>query len=221
MSAERVIAAQRGSARIPVIDPDRLDELMRITPSLDRNGFLEYRPCAVETLDGVTTDRVFVVDALSFVMTTGLWPDKVDRWKAVPLAQVAHIKESPSRLPAELANRLYKNGETAMDGVDFTITLSDGRRLGCKTGTLGLDFLEYPDGASAADVVDVKWGRFQGGTDCRRAEVSWCLYCFAPGSPQEHAQLERLARHGMIPTRDQARVGRGGDRRIWVDGQEL
>src|SRR5262249_18003886 len=57
---------------IPLIPERLLDELNRVTPS--NEGLMLYRPCRVQLKDGTIDERVYVVEAESFVHLWGHWP---------------------------------------------------------------------------------------------------------------------------------------------------
>ncbi len=135
------------------ISKDLFAQLQQVEPATD--GIVEYRPCAVKTTDGRLLERVYVVEATAYKNGWGVWPwdDKGKTW--VRIEDVASISESPHRLPAKLANRLYEAGESGMGYTIFTVVLNDGRRLPYVTGN-AVDFPNWPPGVTAAMVRDVK-----------------------------------------------------------------
>ena len=63
------------------------------------------------------------------------------------------LAESPRRLPAQFANKLYKSGESGMGYTIFTVIFADGSRQAYGTGN-AVDFISYPEGKGQMDVVD-------------------------------------------------------------------
>ena len=174
--------------RIPIIKPDLLAELMRVEPSDASPG--EYRPCRVHLTDGRMLDRVYVAEAISYILYLGVWPERDPGKKSVSILQAKHIEESPSRLPARLANKLYKGGETSMGGVSFSLLLRDGREIFVSTGN-AVDFVDYPTGVTPGDVVDVVHGKQGSGQQAQGADYYWCLYCLPPERTKKY--LESIA----------------------------
>ena len=159
--------------RVPVIAPALYDELNRVEPSVDGN--IEYRPCQVELSDGTVVDRVYVVEAVTFMLHWGYDPAT----RSISILDVAHITESPTRLPVRLANVLYEKGETNMGGTVFSIILRDGTKAHGGAGG-AVDFLSYPPGVQASDVVDVVHGKSEGTAQFKQADYRWCLFSLPP-----------------------------------------
>lgn len=167
------------SSRIPIIRPDSLAEVMRVEPSGGHSQG-EYRPCQVQLNNGFVKDRVYIAEALSYIFYWGIWPEDDRAKSSISLLDVKHIIQSPTRLPAHLANKLYSGGETSMGGVSFALVLRDGRKISVTTGN-AVDFPEYPPGVEASDVVDVihDW-KDPNQAYIGSAPYSWCLYCLEP-----------------------------------------
>lgn len=197
MDSERYIdITQFGqTSRVPIITPNLLAELMRVEPSGERSPG-EYRPCEVELRDGTLRDRVYVVDAISHIFRWGFYPEE-----SISLLNVKHIRSSPIRLPANLANKLYHGGETNMGGISFGLVLRDGRTIWAVTGN-AVDFLEYPSGVSASDVVDVIHGwKDWSQSSIRNAPYSWCLYCLEPNETAAIVEAFPALNRGLITWR--------------------
>ena len=149
-------------------------QLHRVEPSSD--GRCEYRPCRVRLRGGQVRDCVYVVEADRYILGWGIWPEDDPGKDSVRLEDVVEIDESPRRLPAPLANKLYAAGESGMGYVVFTLLLRDGRRVPCLTGN-AVDFPTLPEGVTPDDVVDVLphegRGREEQGT---MHPYAWCLY---------------------------------------------
>jgi hypothetical protein len=104
-----------------------------ITPSVD--GDLKYYPCLVRFSDGTEVDRVYVVSEAPYIKHWGVYPGQ-DRHKVeILVSDVASLTESPSRLPPQFANQLYKAGESGMGYTIFTVVFSDGSRQAYLTRT--------------------------------------------------------------------------------------
>lgn len=155
------------------------EQLERIEPSSD--GVCAYRPCRVQLVSGETRDFVYVVDADEYIRVWGVWPEDDTGKRALAVEDVVAVEESPYRLPAELANKLYAWGESGMGYTLFTVVLRDGRRLPRVTGG-AVDFPVLPDGLTTRDIVDVlREGRevFKDRApraDEGTAEYAWSLY---------------------------------------------
>jgi hypothetical protein len=159
---------------VPVISEELLRQLLDVEPSLD--GEMEYRPCLVRLTDGQALDRVYVADAATYQGLWGIWPEFDPGKQTVPIDDVRRIEESPSRIPARLANKMYEAGESAMGACFFTLVLNDGRRVPCVTGN-AVDFLELPAGVTPAMMVDLlPHERREASDPIRGADYIWCLY---------------------------------------------
>jgi len=89
---------------------------------------------------------------------------------------VAQVPDSSSRLPARLANEIYRNGESGMGYTIFTVVFADGLRQACVTGN-AVDFIRYPRHKGPKDVVAVI--PHEGRRDdslMESPEWYWCLY---------------------------------------------
>ena len=159
---------------VSVISEELFRQLLEVEPS--RDGEMEYRPCRVRLTDGQTLDRIYIADATKYLGHWGIWPEFDSYKRSVPIDDVLSIEESPSRIPARLANKMYEAGESAMGGCIFTLVLADGRRVACTTGN-AVDFLELPSDVTPAMMVDLLPHE---GRDAREpiqgADFFWCLY---------------------------------------------
>jgi hypothetical protein len=109
---------------------------------------------------------------------------------AVALDEAVSIVESPFRLPARVAQKLYDAGETGMGWHAFTLVLRDGTKLPCTTGNL-LDFLDLPPGVDPEDILDATAaeGMFVGSSEhVGNAHWDICVY------EDESAEQERVLR---------------------------
>lgn len=108
--------------------PDKLrEDLGAIT--LSRDGDLTYWPCAARMKDGTVLVCVYVVLEAPYIKHWGVYPQQ-DRGKShISVADVDALAESPRRLPARFANKLYESGESGMSGYTiFRVVFADGSR---------------------------------------------------------------------------------------------
>jgi hypothetical protein len=64
------------------------------------------------------------------------------------------IRQSPARLPVFIARAICEAGESGMGYTLFTLVFSDGRTQAYVAGNV-VDFVTFPPGKTAADVVSV------------------------------------------------------------------
>jgi hypothetical protein len=136
---------------------------------------MEYKPCAVTLADGTELACVYVADCKPYIRYWGVYPEDDRGKRSVSITQVRQIRDSPNRLPAALANELYREGESGMGYVTFTVEFKDGTRRAYLTGN-AVDFINPPPALSASDAVRVY--HHQGGlrTSPEPVEYYWCLY---------------------------------------------
>jgi hypothetical protein len=149
------------------------DDLSAITPST--SGDLTYWPCAARMKDGTVLVCVYVVPEAPYIKQWGVYPQQ-DRGKShISIADVEALTDSPTRLPARFANKLYKAGESGMGYTIFTVVFADGSSQAYGAGN-AIDFVRYPEGKGQSDVVDVlpHEGRNAGPVRC--PEYYWCLF---------------------------------------------
>ena len=160
----------------PVLPAHLVGQLARVPPS--RDGDLEYRPCAATVEDGSEIECVYVVESEMYLQRWGVRPEEDPGKQWIPLARVRSLRESPYRLPAALADELYRAGESGMGYAAFTVEFSDGRRQAYVGGN-AVDFIDPPAGLSAADARRVfpHEGRHEGQRRVR--PYHWCLYAGA------------------------------------------
>lgn len=139
-------------------------------------GPLHYFPCKVGLLGGETRDFVYFAEESSWFESWGIWPED-DRGKTLlPLHKVVSIESSPSRLPAAIANELYQAGESGMGYVLFVLVFDDGSHQAYGSGN-AVDFIEYPPGKTAANIVKVV--PHEGRSSRNRMvppDYAWCLF---------------------------------------------
>jgi hypothetical protein len=93
------------------------------------------------------------------------------------LSGVDALAGSPRRLPAQVANKLYKSGESGLGYTIFTlhVVFADGCHQAYGTGN-AVDFIRYPEAKGQSEVVDVlpHEGRHAEPVGC--PEYDWCLF---------------------------------------------
>jgi hypothetical protein len=158
--------------------PELNEELSRelsLVPESDDHGLI-YKPCLVTLSDGNIIDHVYIVNANSYIKVWGAWPEDAKGKTWIDIRQVIRIRESPTRLPAQFANQLYRAGESVMGGCIFTVIFFDGTQQVYCTGN-AVDFIPYPDGKTPSDVYSVIPHQ---GRDATKmlfgSDYYWCLY---------------------------------------------
>ena len=124
-------------------------------------------------------DFVYVQEAETW-SRVWLWDRRIPEG-ALTVDSVLSISESPRRLPVELANRLYAEGETGMGYYAFALVLRSGREVPCLTGN-AVDFMDLPADLDPRDVVDVRIGtRYLDESESGCGGVGkWCFYAADP-----------------------------------------
>ncbi|MFZ1990502.1 MAG: hypothetical protein WAW96_12110 [Alphaproteobacteria bacterium] len=131
----------------PVITKLLAEELKAIAPSIKKQAKLY--PCLATLTDGRQLDGVYMISAADLLRI-----DDIESKTILPLGRVAHIEESPTRLPAKLANKIYRSGESAMGYYLFTLVFNDGAQLPCRTGD-SVDFVDLPHSFADRKIVNV------------------------------------------------------------------
>ena len=148
------------------------EQIARIRPSTDSG--IKYRPCKVTLADGAILERVYLVEAGSYIRHWGVWPSE-DRGKTeVLLTEIALVEESPHRLPARFANSIYEAGESCMGGCLFSVRFSSGLVEHFESGN-AVDFIRFPVGLGPDDVEAVT-PHAQADNARISPDYSWCLY---------------------------------------------
>jgi hypothetical protein len=99
--------------------------------------------------------------------------DPGKRW--IPVEHVLSLRESPSRLPAKFADKLYKSGESGMGFVVFAVRFSDSSQKAFIAGD-AVDFINYPAGKGANNVVNVVPHAGRDAKPVQSPEHFWCLF---------------------------------------------
>jgi hypothetical protein len=155
---------------IPKLPEKLRDDLSAITPSVNED--LTYWPCAARMRDGSVLVCVYLVPEGRH---WGHYPQQDGGKSYISVEDVDSLAESPRRLPARFANKLYKSGESGMGYTIFTVVFMDGFRQAYGCGN-AVDFIRYPEGKTPDDVVDVlpHEGRNAELVSC--PEFYWCLF---------------------------------------------
>jgi hypothetical protein len=154
----------------PPLPPHLRVQLAKIEPSVI--GRSKYFPCSVTLKDGTTHECVYVVSQATYIRDWGFYP-KEDR--DISINDVASLRESPFRLPAAFANKLYSAGDSCMAGEIFTVVFSDGSRQAYVTRDAG-DFIGCPEGKTPSDIVDILPHVGKDASPQSGLPYSWCLY---------------------------------------------
>jgi hypothetical protein len=157
-------------------------QLATIEPSICGN--IEYYPCVVTLKDGKKIDRVYMVEKETYMLFWGIHPLDDPGKNYIPVSEIASVAESPTRLPAQFANKLYVSPEASMGYEIFTIVFSDGSRKAYLTGN-AVDFVDYPQGHGPNDVVDVLPNVGRESKPLRGPKYYWCLYTHSGASTTE------------------------------------
>jgi len=158
---------------IPRLPYKLREDLNAITPSVNED--LTYWPCVAHMKDGTVLDCVYVVPEGPYIRHWGIYPQQ-DRGKSyISLADVDALAESPRRLPARFASKLYKSGESGMGYIIFTVLFADGSHQAYGGGN-AVDFVRYPEGKGQSDVVDVLPHEGRNAEPITRPEYYWCLF---------------------------------------------
>lgn len=142
----------KNAPQILQINASLLEKLFQVQPS--RDGILEYRPCQITLRDGGKLDRVYLVEEEPYIKVWGGYPQNDPGKLSILLEQVIDLCESPYRLPAKLANKMYQVGESGMGYCVFTLIMKNGKKFPFVTGN-AVDFPELPPEYSYSDILDL------------------------------------------------------------------
>ncbi len=149
-------------------------QLSRVEPSHD--WAIEYRPCLVTLKDGRKLDCVYVVPEEPYINLWGVFPEDDSGKNSVEIENVSEITDSPSKLPAKIANKIYEAGESGMGYCVFTLVFTDCSTQAYVTGN-AVDFVPLPSDKFAGDILDVipHEGR-RAKSQWHGLEYYWCIY---------------------------------------------
>lgn len=134
-----------------------------------------YAPCQVTVASGELIDRVYVIDAGSYMSLWGIDPNDDPAKQAISITDVVAIESSPTRLPRQFANEIYRAGESGMGYTVFTVVTAAGNEVPFLGGN-AIDFPAWPAGVGPNDIQRVLP---HVGRDRRTepiADYFWCLY---------------------------------------------
>jgi len=155
------------------ITDEQKEQLLRVTPSKDWT--MEYRPCQVTLKNGDTLDNVFIQDEETYLEVWGVMPDADSGKRFVLIEDILDIRESPNRLRPELANKIYKAGESGMGYCLYKLILDNGQTIDVCTGN-AVDFVSLPNGLTAKNIKDVVPHRASRKNIVNGPNYYWCLF---------------------------------------------
>lgn len=162
----------------PPLLPHVREALKTIEPS--RDGEIVYYPCRAVLKSGEACDTVYIVSEEPCVKHWGVYPENDPGKRWIRMEDIAEVRESPIRLPAQFANQIYTRGESRMGYTVFTVVFADGARQACDSGN-AVDFIRYPVGKAPKDVVAVIPHEARRDDPLVRSpEWYWCLYSERP-----------------------------------------
>lgn len=147
--------------------------LDKISPSGE--GKLQYFPCQVTLKSGESLDTVYIVSEAPYLYYWGKYPEDDPAKEWIRIEDVVEVEDSPTRLPARFANKVYRQGESGMGYSIFTVVFVDGSRQACVAGG-AIDFISYPFGKGPSDVVDILPGEGRDAQPIKGPRYYWCLY---------------------------------------------
>jgi hypothetical protein len=159
--------------RYPPLSSSIRQQLGRIKPSIA--GELHYYPCATKLVSGEVLPCVYLVCDEHYIKSWGVYPenDRAKNW--IRVQDVAGLVDSPCRLPARFATKLYKHGESGMGYTIFTVVFSDLSRQAYATGN-AVDFIRYPEGKRPKNVLWVLPHKGRDAEPLSCPAYYWCLY---------------------------------------------
>lgn len=144
-------------------------------PSVQDMG-LNLWPCQVRLKDGSVYPRVYLAEAKEYQDAWIVWPDQDPDKQDLDIRDVSLIEPSPFRLPEKYARSLYSEGESGMGFFVYKVVFDDGEELILVSGNL-VDFIPYPEGKSAVDIVSVeKLDRSFASEAVSSPDHYWCLF---------------------------------------------
>ena len=163
---------------ISQITPELLKQLKNIIPSNNRT--IAYYPSQIKLRNGDIIDRVYIIDFKDYMkLKNNILPEDDN---AIDIKNVINIQESPLRLPVQLANKMYKAGESGMGYCIFTLVLKGGKTLPYMMGNM-IDFPNLPKEILPLFITDIipHIGRecFSEKTDDpykKSAKYYWCIF---------------------------------------------
>jgi hypothetical protein len=124
---------------------------------------------------GEELDGVYLVPEDPFRAWWGIYPEEDPGKKSIRLEDVLAVKESPTRLPADFANQIYRKGESGNGYTIFTVVFAGGAREVCANAN-PIDFIRYPVGKGPSDVIEVLPHEGRGEKPVWGPDYYWCLF---------------------------------------------
>ena len=149
------------------------EQLRSIIPS--NSDTLEYFPCCVKLINGDKVDNVYIVNVDIYLKVWGVMPDEDKGKKYVLIEDVEQILESPNRLPVNIANKLYEEGESGMGYCLFKIIFDNGETIDIVSGN-AIDFVPIPVGLTNKNIKDVLPHVGSRQKHLNGLDYYWCLY---------------------------------------------
>ncbi len=173
------------------------EQLLKVTPSKDWT--MEYRPCQVTLKNGDTLNNVYFQEEQSYLKTWGVMPDADAGKRHVLIEDVTEIKESPNRLPPDLANKIYDSGESGMGYCLYKLVLDSGKTIDICVGN-AVDFVPLPNGLTTKNVKDVLPHQASRKNFVNRPEYYWCLFKGdIPKTYKDNRDEETTATNSTLP----------------------
>jgi hypothetical protein len=149
------------------------EQLLKVIPSKDLT--MEYRPCQVILKNGDAFNNVYIQEEKSYLNAWGVMPDADSGKRYLLIEDVVEIKESPNRLQPDLANKIYKAGESGMGYCLYKLILDNGQTIDVCTGN-AVDFVPLKPGLSAKNIKDVLPHQGSRKNFLPGPEYYWCLF---------------------------------------------
>ncbi len=158
---------------IQVLTESQRDQLLKITPS--RNSVMEFRPCQVTLKNGEILENVYITEVNNYLKDWGMLPNYDSGKMGILIEDVENISSSPNRLNPDLANKLYKAGESGMGYCIFKIIFDNGQTLDVLTGN-AVDFVPTPIGLTTKNIKDVIPHEGSRTKYTEGLKYYWCLF---------------------------------------------
>jgi len=148
-------------------------QLLKVQPSKD--GLIEYRPCQVRLKNGEICNRVCLVEAKSYLQIWGMMPDEDIGKGYILIENIEKIQESPFRLPAIFANKLYRAGETGMGYFLYKLEFNNSKNIDVLSGNV-VDFPPISNDFFEIKIKNVFPHKGSRVKSIQCPEYLWCLY---------------------------------------------
>ena len=136
---------------------------------------MEFRPCQVTLKNGDILDNVYIAEVNSYLKDWGMLPNDDSGKMSILIEEVESITSSPNRLKPELANKLYKAGESGMGYCILKIIFDNKQTLDVLSGN-AVDFVPTPTGLTTKNIKDVLPHEGSRTNYVNGLEYYWCLF---------------------------------------------